>query len=225
MTLAIRREVRIPTRSLKFEFDDGRVPEETPFAIDDVRLPLLHAFVSEALVLEEIVRALGTNPVSVSISARVGEATKVSSRVPSRMELSALLHHLRPFVLEEEPYSFYKVRKWLGASSESAVLKAWLKQIKRRFEGQTIRDQMVISSATAIINSEGTLKQWLNAKEYHRDADRKEQLATSVGIAPVDISEPVFVMLIYQKAVAVLHLANLVVSMVGQPPGSGARDG
>jgi len=126
--------------------------------------------------------------------------------------------------LEKEPYSFHKTRNIVARALEGDFAKGWLKQLKRIFGGVHLQSQMKVSSGEVLINSEATLKQWLNAFEYHRNADKAEELEKSLAKLPTGISRPIFFMLLPQKADAIRYLAHVVYKFIeatdaGRPKG------
>jgi hypothetical protein len=206
--------------TLRFVFDDGRPDENVDFSISDADAAILEAFLTEALILERVLPELALDTLSVGMTARVGGHVEMRAREPSTLQRAALLHHLRPFVLDDEPYSFFKTRNIVANSSAQEFLRNRLKDIKLLFSGKAMQMQFLWRSGDAVINSEATLKRWLNAFEYHRDADKAAALEATLAPLPAGVTRPVFLMLLAQKAYAVLHLAHIVAKMVRPPTAS-----
>jgi hypothetical protein len=67
-----------------------------------------------------------------------------------------------------------------------------------------------ISSNDVLLNSEETLQKWLNAFEYHRDEDKRQELDTLHWLWPTDISRALFLALLLDKADAVDYVRWLI---------------
>lgn len=202
------------TATIRFEFDTDRDPEVVVFSLDDHARQILNAYVREAIILENIVLGFEPQSTGFSMSARVGGPVTFTGREPSVLERAALLHHLRPFVLDDEPFAFHKTRGIIARSSENAFLQGRLKELKRMFGGLFLAEQMRITSGGVLVNSESTLRRWLNAFEYHRDGDKAEQLENSLGSLPEGMTRPLFFMLLFQKSDAVRYLGDIAFKMV-----------
>jgi hypothetical protein len=87
--------------------------------------------------------------------------------------------------------------------------------VKRQFSGKSMQTQFLLSDSSGIVNSEATLVRWLNAFEYHRDADKAAELEARLAPLPIGVTRPLFFMLLAQKADAVLLLAHVVAKIVG----------
>lgn len=200
--------------TITFTFGDDRPPETVPFKLAASDEALLGAFLRDATELEKVLLALGPDAVRFTVSAQKGDVAVFGRKEPTVLERAALLHHLRPFVLENEPYSFYKAKGIVDRSSESPFLQNRLREIKHLFSGNSLRAQMVMSRGDVVVNSESVLKKWLNAFEYHRDPIKAQQLEESLGGLPLDSTRPIFLMLLISKGQAVLHLGHIIDKML-----------
>ena len=212
------------TGTIQFLFDTARAPETVEFALDESELPLLRSYLAEAQALEELMVGFGRRRIGFSMSARQGEPVSTTAREPGVVQRAAMLHHLRPFVLDEEPFSFFKLRNVVARSSESAFLRERLKELKQMFSGQRLQEQMTVRAGDMLVNSEATLRRWLNAFEYHRDRDKAQALEKALGPLPANISRPIFFMLLHQKADAILYLGQIVSKMLNTERVTGAQD-
>ena len=143
------------------------------------------------------------------MSAQVGGPVTVTTREPDVLERAACLHHLRPFVLQDEPYSFFKTRTLIARATKGEFIAGRLKELKQMFGGQRLQGQMKVLVGELLVNSETTLRRWLNAFEYHRDRDKAEALEKALGALPTGVSRPVFLMLLYQKSDAIRYLGQI----------------
>lgn len=202
---------------LTFSFGDDRPAEAVRFRLSEEDVAVLRPFLREAKALELLTRGWGGIPASYRISFRVGEPLEIGGKEPSPEQRAALLHHLRPFLLENEPISFHVVRGILARSSESTFLIARLRQIKDRFKGAGIGRQFRIDVGDMVLTSEATLNQWLNGFEYHRDLEKSAALIDAHDPVPVDSSRPIFVMMLSEKTESILLLAHIVNMMLSEP--------
>ena len=200
--------------SLIFEFETSRPAEEVAYSLDEALLPLLRSYVAEARVLEELVLGFGTSPIGLNVSARAAGPVTFTTRELSVVQRAALLHHLRPFVLNDEPYSFFRIRNIVAQALKGDFMRDRLRELKRMFGGQRLQGQMQIKQDNVLVNSEATLQRWLNAFEYHRDADKAEAFEQSMGALPTGVTRLIFTMLLIQKSDAVRYLGGIVNKLV-----------
>jgi hypothetical protein len=203
------------TGTFTLKFDKGRPDESASYSVSDDDAKTLRAFLDDVLVFERVLPSLELHTLSIGMSAKIGEPTEFRAREPGVLQRAALLHHLRPFVLNDEPYSFFRTRNIVAQSVTGAELAARLKQIKLLFGGKVMQSQFVISDADGIVNAEATLVRWLNAFEYHRDSDKAAELEKRLSPLPAGFTRPLFFMLLAQKAHAVIYLAHIVAKILG----------
>ena len=202
---------------LTFDFADDRPPESIRFRLSDTDVAILRPFLREAIALESLTRSWGGIPASYGMSFRIGQPLEIRGSEPSAEQRAALLHHLRPFLLENEPFSFHIVRGILARSSEAPFLQSRLREIKDRFKGAGIQRQLRIDVGDMVLTSEATLNRWLNGFEYHRDADKSAALIAAHDPVPVDSSRPIFIMMLSEKTESILLLAHIVNKMLSDP--------
>jgi len=203
----------------------NRATEKFRFSIDQPEIDLIRDYLREAVILEGVVIGLGLENLGFRVSARVGEGASFEFREPNVMQRAALLHHLRPFVLDDEPFSFFKARNVVARAARGDFIRDWLKEVKRIFSGAQLQDQVRIASGDVLINSEATLRKWLNAFEYHRDADKAAELEATFARLPAGMSRPVLFMLLMQKADAVRFLGNVVHKILAVVDGPAIEEG
>jgi hypothetical protein len=203
---------------LTFQFADGRVAEHVRFAVGDAaQEAALRHFLTEALALQDALQRQGGFASSYHFSWSVENGVQISGSEPSDDQRAVVLHRLRPILLEEESCYFHSVRGIVARSTESPFLHEWLRQTKARFMGKLIEQKVVISVGDLVLNSERALNHWLYGFEYHRDEAKSVALIKAHDPVPVDSSRPIFIMMLREKAVAVLHLAHVVHKMLQEP--------
>ena len=178
--------------------------------VNEEDVSLLLSYLSEALRLQGAITRNGGFGASYNFSWEAGKPATISGSGPSDDQLAVLVHRLRPFLLQNEPLYFNSIRGIISRGAESKELKEWLAQTKLRFTGRLSQQQVVVTANDLVLNSEAALEKWLNAFEYHRDLDKADELSKAHSLFPIESSRPIFVMLLQEKAMAVLHLGWLV---------------
>jgi hypothetical protein len=202
---------------LTFEFNDGRPAEHARFAVDAPDARMLRSYLAEALVLEQTINGWGGIDARLQISGRIGEPIQITATEPSPDHRAILLHRLRPFLLEREPFSFHRVRGALNRASASDFLRMRLREIKQLYSGEHLRSQVRIEINDLVVNSEVMLDRWLNAFEYHRDEAEAIELIRQHEPIPLDASRPIFIGLLVDKCKAILNLAHIISKMLEMP--------
>jgi len=137
-----------------------------------------------------------------------------SVKMPPEEDIFVFLHKMRPFILQNEPYSFLNVRKLLERKFKNSIPPI-LPFLLDLFSGKSMQRQVVMISNDQIINSEKMLFTWLNAHEYHRDKEKQEFLEELHKILPLEWSRGVFVNLLIDKAKAIFQLAEFIKLIIG----------
>jgi hypothetical protein len=202
---------------LKFTFADGRPAQHARFTIAAGDVGVLRSYLAEALILERTVNGWGGIEARLHVSFRMGEPLEISVTEPSPDHRAVLLHRLRPFLLEREPFSFHRTRGIVARGSEGDFMRERLAQIKQLFTGAHLRSQVVVEVNDLVVNSEATLDRWLNAFEYHRDEAEALALIRQHDPIPLDASRPIFISLLVDKMKAILHLGHIIHKML-EPP-------
>lgn len=208
------------TGGLTIEFRD-RAPEACRFDFDDAAERQLKGFLAEALRLESALRDMGGLPVTYRVRFQQGEPVIFDGEEPSEAQRAVFLHRMRPFVLQNEPYEFNLIRGVVARGSTGEWLQDRLRQMKELYTGRHMRSQASIGVGDLIVNSEAALQHWLNGFEYHRDEERAQALVEAHGSLSIDASRPIFIMMLREKANAVLHLANLIHGMLAPAASAG----
>jgi hypothetical protein len=103
-----------------------------------------------------------------------------TSGFPPKKDLREFLYMFRPIILECEATHFMKVLKVV--SKRVPYRQGW-RMLRDQFDGTRFRNEVTISVTPAptasrpdragiVLNAEERFKKWLNAFEYHRDADK-----------------------------------------------------
>jgi hypothetical protein len=155
-------------------------------------------------------------PGNMLVSFEAGVGVSYKANLPPDDDFIALLHRMRPFLLNDEPTYFYKISKLLSRRLESEELRSFFKRLKHFFSGGSFQDMVSISSNDVVINSEATLMKRLNAHEYHKDRDKQKELEKIHKIFPLESSRTIFVMMVFDMVKAVFALSGLVDIVTGK---------
>lgn len=202
---------------LTFEFGDGRTPEYARFAVGDADEQILRGYLVEAQALEDALLRQGGFGASYHVSWSIGHPLVISGAEPHPDQQAVILHRLRPFLLQGEALHFHSVRGIVARSTESAFVHDWLRQTKARFTCKHSQQQFLIAVGDVLLNSEAALNSWLYGFEYHRDEAKSVALIKAHSPVPVDSSRPIFIMMLREKATAILHLGHIVHKMLADP--------
>jgi hypothetical protein len=201
------------------ELEHNGQSEHVRFRLSSDEATVLSEFVKEARRLDEAVTAWGGIPASYNVKFRAGEPLEVSGSELADYRCAALLHLLRPFLLQDERTHFHRVRNIISNAVEgSPLMRDYLKAIKDRFSGALIRRQFVFTVGNdLIVNSEAAFERWLNAHEYHRNRRKAQELVAAHDPLPVDSSRPIFIMLLAEKTDAIRFLGWIASTMLSSP--------
>lgn len=155
-------------------------------------------------------------PGGVRTKYEQGVGWSYETDLPPDDDFIALLHRLRPFLLNDEPTNFYKVVNLLSRRIEADSFRGFIKRLKHFYSGKRFREMISITSNDVAINSEETLMKWLNAHEYHKDRDKQKELEDLHKIFPLDFSRAIFVTMIYDMVKAIFGVAGIVSTLAGK---------
>ena len=186
-------------------------PEAVPFSFSNDQVELLRGYLREAERLERSILANGGFPVSLNLSATVGQPVEIRGVHPTDDQTAIFVHRLRPFQLQKEPYQFGKIKNLLAqGTSSSKFMQSYLDRTKDMFTGAAMQQQVRISIGEELLNSETALIAWLYAVEYHGDETKMLALLKDKRPPPEQLARPIFMMLLRAKIDAVLALGNIV---------------
>ncbi len=152
--------------------------------------------------------------VQIKISYSKSEGFALEGTVPSNDAIAAILHTLRPIVLQKEALSFYRTRNILSNYLGCPQISRVLDEQRDLFSGKDFQQAVRISSSSAdfdgILNSEDSFQKWLNAFEYHRDNEKREEIEKLCGVLPFEIARAIFLSMLIDKIKAILNIAKII---------------
>jgi hypothetical protein len=204
------------SRNVQLSVDRPASRLDMPATLEDHEVAQLEAYLDCVEQLLELPVARDGVPCSFKMQVRDGRVTLLESEVPSDDELAALLHRLRPLILSDEPASYHNIAGLLGRRFAHQYLRDLLKEQRRLFDGRNNQDLVRITANETVINCEQTLFDWLNGYEYHRDAAKREKIASLHRLVPLEHSMPILIGMLGDKVQAIAQLAGLIAVVLGR---------
>jgi hypothetical protein len=191
---------------------------EAEFADDEIdRLKAYCDYVDQLLKIRLVEAGI---PCELNVNYTETEGITLSTKLPPEDDVMALLHGLRPVILNDEHGSFNRICGILQRRIEEPLVRNALKRQRQIYDGRRMQEQLIVTSsvnaAEAIINSEESLFKWLNAFEYHRDQDKKAEIEKFHQLVPLDFSKAIFLMMISDKVRAICNVAGLAQIVIGK---------
>lgn len=194
---------------VKLQLPDGtEAAHVADFAADEWRI--LEAFSNYAAELSRTA-LVSTDPGDLRLSISASDAGVTSEvAMPDPDYYRALLHLMRPFVLQREATHFGKVVNILLLRLDHPAFRTYLDRQKAIFAGQRQQAMKLFSNGT-VINSTETLDLWLNGFEYHRDANKRTRFeALQSETLPVEVSLNLLAGIVLDRVRAVLDIGNAI---------------
>jgi hypothetical protein len=193
---------------LRNNADGARISFEAHFTdSEEARLRAYDQYTDE---LKEISIVQHGAPGQLQLVLREGEGVIVTTELPSDEQVYALLHCLRPFVLENEDTHFPRVARTIGHRANNEWIRLFLRIQRDLYMSKRPQQMIKYISQDTQINCEATLLQWLNAYGYHRDADKRRALEDLHRLLPLEASRAIFITMLYDKTDAIRNLHSLV---------------
>lgn len=144
------------------------------------------------------------------------DSAAVDCDLPDDDTLGLLLHRLRPFILSKEPASYERVSGLVRKRVQHPVISDMLKRQRRLYDGRDFQEMLRITIDGTLVNSEETLKAWLNSHEYHRDRDKRAHIESLLSAFPGDLAKGILVNMLIDKMGACKNLAGFVAVLLGK---------
>ena len=135
---------------------------------------------------------------------------RITNALPPVSQLRELLHVLRPLILQSERTFYNRATSILSKRIEHRLWRGLMRGYVRSFRADSSQQFFSVRVEGLMLNSEEALDLWLNGYEYHRDPEKRNRLAVSVGGEITDASLALFVDLLGAKVEAILEVRDLV---------------
>ena len=183
---------------------------------EDEEWKCLGEFVRDAEELDSTPVVQGGFATSLKIVFAEGNGLTIEAKAPPIDAVRLFLHKLRPFILENEPASFYRVAAILDRRYEHEAIRAVVASHRRCFSTRQAQSLFTINLNGTIINSDETLMKWLNAHEYHRDQDKQKELVELNRAFPAEALKTILISLLVDKAQSIFALADFIRCVIGK---------
>lgn len=184
---------------------------------EDKDWQILLDFVNYATDLDGLTLVKQGSIVKLGISHESGQSVTFKTELPPDEQIIALMHRLRPFILENEPTNFNRVANILTRKIDNSQFRELIKRLRSTFLATKYRNMFQITvNDTMIVNTEQALQTWLNAFEFHRDQDKRKSMEKVFVMFPENASKAIFVMLLIDKLFVIRTLAPFVMVITNQ---------
>lgn len=178
------------------------------FSDEEVRV--LEAFIKEADEVwnTDFIQTGEKGKLNIQWDHKTG--TQISTVLPEWNQVVIFLHKFRPILLQNERTNFYKIHNLLAKKLDHPNFRNSLGVQHELYSGKTTQSEFQVRSNEVLLNSEKVLFDWLNSHEYHREEDKREFIESLHQMIPLDASKVIFLRLLIHKALATIHLADLI---------------
>jgi hypothetical protein len=192
--------------------------QQVEFELTDRDLDALNGYVDAAKRLLETKFVQGTLLMGFRIHGGQ-EGMRFDLPEVDREEFAAFLHFYRPIILETEPWSFEQIRRMLGRHYRGTIVATILKDWHRQFEGHARYTPFTLKAGTTRLDNADALELWLNAHEYHRDADKRTRLEELLEGIPSELFEAAVRKVLREQLQVVAKLCEFCSDLLSQRSG------
>jgi hypothetical protein len=194
-----------------FRLVDGAGEYPCEISGDHWRVLLAFRTFAQELCNTRLLAAPGRWDFGMSWSDGDDGVTFHARQMPDPDDFRAFLLLMRPFVLNNEPTFYPRVRNILCRHLHSTPFQEFLDEQLRIFQGKRCQSFTVVSDGV-VLNSDETLMKWLNAYEYHRDHEKRQALEQLHDVWPLGFSKGMWGVMMLHKARAVVELAGWILA-------------
>jgi hypothetical protein len=185
---------------------------------DEEEVSRLRAFYEQAEALTDLSVLKMGMPGNLKISYEKDQGLTFAGSVPPSESVAALLHKLRPFILNDEHISYNRVTGLLKRRFSDTGIRSMLDKQRRIYDGREFQSQINIAANDIAVNSEQALFNWLNSFEYHNDQTKKQEISKLHELMPNDALRAIFFVQLTDKVSAILNVASFVGLLLGKVP-------
>jgi len=127
--------------------------------------------------------------------------------------IAVVLHRLRPFLLQKESSNFLSICNLLHKRLDHPALRASIAYFRELFDGRSFQALMTARSATLVLNSLETFMKWVNAFEYHRDPELRQEIEDAHTIVPLESTKGMMVYMMIEMCKAIGGIGELLNAM------------
>lgn len=204
---------------LQVQFDilvDGD-KSQVAVCLEDTELRILERYVACCERLEDtILSCAKIEPIRMGLNEHEGIVFSV--KTPRRKDVAHALHELRPLVLQGEPTQFENVKKVTSRRIPHSGVRKYLKFLQRYYDLRPAETDPVppqagfafgIENCSFDTSTEGDLRKYLNAFEYHRDDEKAAAIRQTVGEPNMEVLQQGILFALMQRVGVILELRSL----------------
>lgn len=175
--------------------DEVSVPIKVDF--EDKDWQVLLDFVEYAVDLDDLAIVKNGGSAELGIKYEHDQPPTFKTTLPPDEQLFALMHRLRPFILEKESTYFNTVASILTRQIDNSHFREVIKALRSIFLATRYQNLFKITvNETFVVNTEKALQTWLNGFEFHRVKEKSEVMEQVFVMFPENASKAIFVMLL-----------------------------
>lgn len=204
-------------RRAKLHFQKGPDEPAETVSLDfsEEEWQLLKDFVAAVSRVESCGIIQNGRTMNLRISYNQNSGLSVSADLPPEAEIREFLHVARWVILQEEPASFVNTAGLIGKRLAHPYVRSYVRSSRKLFDGTASQAYAVLTANGVVLNSDATLKVWLNAYEYHTDREKQKDLEKLHRIMPLESFRAIYIGLLLEKIRASQQLAILIELMLG----------
>lgn len=118
---------------------------------------------------------------SIGLNWKKGEGLRVSGKQVEEEPVWAMLHKLRPFVLQNEKCFLPKILKALKLRLNHVAFRRHLDRLRDGFSLKLMKQRMPLRGPGRPPLSQQVVMDWLNSYQYHQDAEKRVAVLRDLG--------------------------------------------
>jgi hypothetical protein len=178
-------------------------------AFEDAEVEQLMAFLEAAEVLADAEYVKQRMPLEGKISWDEASGFK-SPSLPPAIHEREFLYVVRPFLLQKEPTNVERIRSLLKRRYVDPDLRANFDLLLHAYSGKHFQSMMRFSVGGVLLNSDEALDLWLNAHEYHRDAEKRARIEVMGREVPLEVQKVLYLDLLREKVLGIEYLRKFI---------------
>jgi len=149
-------------------------------------------------------------PYKVSFHFANSGPVRNAGTIPDDEAFSAFLHKYRPIILHTEPAGFANICALLSRQINHPFFNRMLKDWRAEYSGKSLRELFTMAQDDLTLTGQAFLDRYLNAYEYHRDADKREEMSGFAATFEPDARKALVTFLLMFKISAVNRVRDVV---------------
>lgn len=168
-------------------------------------------YCDEVECMQEVVKCFGFHKITTKLSIDSWAGMSATSNVLPAHSRSALLHALRPFLLQNEPISFDRTQSLFAQVFKHGWINRAMLWQRDHYRGIHIQSKVqIVSRQKGNFISEKVFNDWLYGYEYHRDLDKRKKIEAWKKQMPDGFAEGVLEGMLFSRVEAIVFLSRII---------------